>query len=94
MKSNGYKGTVGNRRLSARSWLNWGIEIEKENAGFGDIIVVSRPEGGPRAGHVGFFVKELSNHYQIYGGNQSSKSWVCVRNYPKAWFLGFRQPTA
>lgn len=91
MKSCGYDGTVGDKRLSARSWLNWGKPIESKDANFGDIIVVNRP-GGPGSGHVGFFVQKKGGKYQIFGGNQSTKSWVCVRNYPESLLLGFRQP--
>lgn len=91
MKNIGYEGTIGNKRLSARSWLSWGKEVPIEQPTFGDIIVTKRP-GRADAGHVGFYVKTTKNHYQILGGNQSTKSWVCVRNYPKKWILGFRQP--
>jgi uncharacterized protein (TIGR02594 family) len=73
----------------ARSWLKWGQELDKPIKGC--VVVFERPEGGPKAGHVGFFVAEDGNNLQILGGNQGDR--VCIKPQPKSRKLAYRWPS-
>lgn len=70
----GYK-TVGNKLLAALQWAKWGVEVEKGDESFNDILVFKRPGGG----HVGFYCGENADAYLTYGGNQSNAvgfAWI------------------
>lgn len=76
------------RSAWARSYLYWGVELDKPQ--IGAIVVLSR---GPSSGHVGFFVAYDDEYDEIIllGGNQDNK--VGVNGYPKSKVLGFRWPS-
>ncbi len=86
MKRAGIKRT---RSARARDWLKWGKELRKPQRGC--VVVFSRPGGGPKAGHVGFYVGEVGTSIQLLGGNQSNA--VSITNYPKSRVLGYRWPS-
>ena len=64
----GYEGTDS---AWARSWNNWGKELETPRRGC--IVVFKRGSGG----HVGFYVGETGNTIKVLGGNQSDS--VCYQ---------------
>lgn len=80
-------GITGTGLANARSWMSWGIPIQKPVPGC--IVILKR--GAPPAGHVGIFVAEVGSDFvKILGGNQSDQ--VKYSNYPKADVLGYRWP--
>lgn len=73
--------------LLARSFLDWGIEIDEPRIG---AIVVFRRGNSTWQGHVGFVVGWTATHIRVLGGNQSNA--VTIANYPRSKLLGFRWP--
>ncbi len=77
--------------LTARSFLDWGVEVETPQAG--DVIVF--PRGRHRwQGHVGFYVgwekdEEGKVYYLILGGNQNDS--VSIERYLSTKALGIRR---
>lgn len=53
--------------LRALSYVKFGMQVNKEDAMFGDTMILKRPEGG----HVGLYIGEDDDAYHILGGNQS-----------------------
>jgi uncharacterized protein (TIGR02594 family) len=72
----------------ARSWLNWGKEIEKPKKGC--VVIFSRGNN-PASGHAGLFVSEENDRLLILGGDQGNQ--VCISSYPKSRVLGYRWPS-
>lgn len=58
--------------LLARSFLNWGEAVEKEDIQQGDLVIFPRGEEGWQ-GHVGFYVTEIDGYWIILGGNQNKE---------------------
>ena len=62
--------------LMARSFLEWGQPVVKEDIQPGDLVIFPRGNQGWQ-GHVGFYlqtqVKDGIEYYLILGGNQSNK---------------------
>lgn len=81
MKQVGIKGTGS---AAARSWLNWGVPIDKPI--YGCVVILTRTGGG----HVGFFIAEEDGITKLLGGNQGDA--VNVRNYPTSRVIGYRMP--
>lgn len=63
--------TVSDNPLLARSFLNWGQEIQPQDIKPGDIVIFPRGNVSWQ-GHVGFFVGATDNHWIILGGNQNN----------------------
>jgi lysozyme len=82
-------GLKGTNSARARSWEDWGRRLAQPREGC--IVVFSRPSGGPKAGHVGFWVGETGSHIKVLGGNQSNQ--VKESNYAKSRLIGYRWPT-
>jgi uncharacterized protein (TIGR02594 family) len=80
-------GIPSTRSAAARSWLDWGIPIDKGIQGA--IVILSRGSN-PAQGHVGFFWSEDLDQVYILGGNQDNK--VSVKGYDKKRVLGYRVP--
>lgn len=85
LKRAGLKGTGS---LLARSYLDWGVAVERENAREGDIAVFKRGNSSWQ-GHVAFFVKDNGSTIRVLGGNQSDA--VNISSYPAASLLGIRR---
>lgn len=70
--------------LAAKSWANYGIEVKRWDARFGDIVVLNR-DNNPALGHVTRLIgfDTTGKYFQGYGANQSD-SW----NF--AWFTADR----
>ena len=82
MERNGIRST---RFESAKSWLDWGITIDKPV--YGCIVVFNRSGGG----HVGFCVgQDVNGNLQILGGNQSDQ--VNVKAFDNDRVVGYRFP--
>lgn len=77
------------RRLNARSYLDWGVPVELEDAREGDIVVFWRGSREGWKGHVGFFVRATPSSIEVLGGNQSDA--VNIKRYPKSKLLGVRR---
>ena len=76
------------RKLTARSYLDWGVPVEVTDAQQGDIGVI--PRGSSRwQGHV-FFIDRIEGQWVWgLGGNQDDA--VNVKRYPVAKLLGIRR---
>lgn len=72
--------------LWARNWKKVGTAVRPGEARVGDVVVLTRGDGG----HVGFYVGEDADHYYLLGGNQSDS--VTVQKYRKSRLLGIRRP--
>lgn len=77
------------RSALARSWLNWGIELEKPKEGC--VVVLWRGRKDGPSGHVGLFVKETEKSVYVLGGNQDNS--VRLSSYSKERVLGYRWPS-
>ena len=83
-------GIPSTRSAKARSWLKWGIGLDRPKEGSVTVLWRGTHDDGSR-GHVGLYVGEEKNYIKLLGGNQSNK--VCVKRYPKFQVLGYRWPS-
>jgi len=72
---------------SARSWLNWGVEISGPIPG---CIAVLKRGTNPALGHVGFVNKTTKTSIELIGGNQSDQ--VKLQGFMKIYVLSYRVP--
>ena len=83
-------GVTSTRKLNARSYIDWGKNVEPTRAKVGDVIVF--PRGTGRQGHVGFVSKVLpKNRVEVLSGNQSNK--VTLKEYTLSQALAVRRMT-
>ncbi|MEL6411291.1 MAG: TIGR02594 family protein [Pseudomonadota bacterium] len=83
----GMKGTNSNL---ARSFLNWGVEVQTPQKG--DLVVLSRGDPNGWQGHVGFFDGfNEDGSIRVLGGNQGDA--VNVKSYSADRLLGYRRGT-
>ena len=76
------------RKLTARSYLDWGVPVEVTDAQSGDIGVIPRGSSSWQ-GHV-FFIERIEGGWVWgLGGNQSDA--VNIKRYPKSKLLGVRR---
>lgn len=76
------------RKLNARSYLDWGVSIEVENARQGDIGVIPRGTSTWQ-GHV-FFIDRIEGGWVWgLGGNQNDA--VNIKRFPVSKLLGVRR---
>lgn len=80
-------GQKSTRSLRARSYLNWGVAIERSRSGA--VAVLSRGRNSA-LGHVGFVVGETDDALILLGGNQSNA--VSVQAFDRSRLLGLRWP--
>jgi len=85
LKRAGIKGTG---KLNARSYLDWGVPVDRKDAKPGDIVVFKRGNSSWQ-GHVAFFVKDRGALIDVLGGNQSNA--VNIKGYQAAALLGIRR---
>jgi uncharacterized protein (TIGR02594 family) len=76
------------RVLRARAYLDIGTPITAPRVGA--IVVLSRPDAGPTAGHVGFVSGWTETHVAVLGGNQGDA--VTVAHFPRSQVVGYRWP--
>lgn len=78
--------------LLAKSFLDWGQDISKQDIQPGDLVIFPRGNQGWQ-GHVGFYLKTQEidgvEYYYILGGNQSNKVSIVLYRAGKA--LGIRR---
>lgn len=86
LKRAGMKGTG---LLTARSYLKWGMEVDRKDAREGDIVIFKRGNSSWQ-GHVAFFVKDNGGTITVLGGNQANA--VNRRAYSASSLLGIRRP--
>lgn len=73
----------------ARSWLDWGVPLERPVMGC--ITVLWREDPASWKGHVGYYLREDRDHVYLLGGNQLGQ--VREHFYPKAMLLSYRWPS-
>ncbi|NNG01109.1 MAG: TIGR02594 family protein [Desulfobacteraceae bacterium] len=83
MEAAGIRGT---ENAAARSWLQWGREIDMPEIGC--VVVLWRGSPNGWQGHVGFYVKETATSIFLLGGNQGDQ--VNINRYAKNRVLGYR----
>ena len=88
LKRAGLKGTG---KLNARSYLDWGVPVDRKDAKPGDVVVFKRGNSTWQ-GHVAFFVKDKGALIDVLGGNQSNA--VNVKGYQASQLLGIRRAPA
>jgi len=81
-------GMKGTGLLTARSYLNWGVPIDRKDAQEGDIVIFTRGNSTWQ-GHVGFFVRDDLDTITVLGGNQANA--VNRRPYSAKNLLGIRR---
>lgn len=74
-------------KLNARSWLNFGEEINSPQ--LGDVVIYWRGEKDGWKGHVGIYITEDKDSIFTLGGNQGNM--VKISPYNKARVLGYRR---
>jgi uncharacterized protein (TIGR02594 family) len=84
MERAGYKST---NSAWARSWLDWGKEID-DRPRRGAIAVFSR---GVRSGHVAFHLSHTDSTVRVLGGNQGDA--VSIAEQDRSNLLGYRWPS-
>lgn len=81
-------GISGTGKLNARSYLDWGIPVDRKDAQPGDVVIFKRGNSSWQ-GHVAFFVKDRGKLIDVLGGNQSNA--VNIKGYQAAALLGIRR---
>ena len=76
------------RKLTARSYLNFGVPVDLADAQEGDIVVFRRGNSSWQ-GHVAFFIADAGSRVSVLGGNQSNA--VNIAKYSKDAILGVRR---
>lgn len=84
------------KSAAARSWLDVGVSVPREQATVGSDIVVLSRGSSPTAGHVGFFAGwdtdvegDHARQVRVLGGNQGNR--VTIASYPADRILGIRR---
>ncbi len=80
-------GNKGTDSAWARSWLEWGKELNVPIKGC--IVVFKRPPS-PSSGHVAFFVSQTDTHIKTLGGNQGNS--VSIAEYSLDRVISYRIP--
>lgn len=80
-------GIKGTDSALARSWLRWGIPLDKPRPG---AVMIYERGDEPWMGHVNLYTGEDSRYYFGIGGNQGNT--VNITRYPKDKLLGIRWP--
>lgn len=82
-------GMFHSKKLTARSWLKVGKEINEPATG--DVVVFWRSKRNSWKGHVAFFIGYSEDKKYIYclGGNQNNQ--INIKAYPAYRLLGFRE---
>lgn len=82
-------GIISSRSAAARSFLNWGVEIDGPCVGC--VVVFWRGSPNGWSGHVGFVVgRDSSGNLMVLGGNQGNE--VNIKPFSQNRVLGYRWP--
>lgn len=82
-------GIKGTGSALAKSWLEWGVVLEKSVVGC--ITILWREEPSNWKGHVGYFLWADAEYVCLLGGNQLEQ--VKEHVYPLGSVLGYRWPS-
>jgi uncharacterized protein (TIGR02594 family) len=85
LEETGYRGSGS---LMARSYLEWGTQLDKPRRGA--VVVFKR--GNPPSGHVAFVDEITTGAIKCIGGNQSDA--VTIASFSRTAVLGYRWPVA
>jgi uncharacterized protein (TIGR02594 family) len=77
------------KSLLARSYLKYGVSVNRKDAQPGDIVVFTRGNSTWQ-GHVAFFVRDHGAFIEVLGGNQANA--VNKKKYQAKSLLGIRRP--
>lgn len=83
-------GMQGTGKLTARSYLDWGLPVDRKDAMAGDIVILRRGTSSWQ-GHVGFLVADNGKTITILGGNQSNAVNRKPYRVDKGQLLGIRR---
>lgn len=75
------------KSLAARSWLNWGMEVQEPQ--LGDVAVFWRIDPNGPQGHAGLFIRKGESIIWVLGGNQGNS--FSISPYPANQLLGYRR---
>ncbi|GLQ96227.1 NlpC/P60 family protein [Dyella mobilis] len=81
-------GVTGTGSALARSWLDWGVAIDRPV--YGCVAVLRREEADSWKGHVGFYLRHDAEFIYLFGGNQLDE--VRELAYPLDLVLAYRWP--
>ena len=81
-------GISGTRSALARSWLDWGVELESPIRGC--VVVLEREDPDCWKGHVGFYLRTQGQRVYLLGGNQLGE--VREHHYDLSTVLAYRWP--
>lgn len=85
-------GMVGTGKANARSWLSWGVAIDKPRLGCVCVFWRGDHDDGS-TGHVAFYVADAEGSgIWVCGGNQGNM--VSIATYQESKLLGLRWPSA
>lgn len=82
------EGIESTRSKTARSWLSWGMPLDRPVLGCVTVLWRGSPDGW--RGHVGLYVGESNRGIHLLGGNQANQ--VSVQLYPRRRLLAHRWP--
>jgi uncharacterized protein (TIGR02594 family) len=82
-------GLLGTGKLNARSYMNWGVDVDLSKARRGDVVIFWRVKRAGWQGHVAFFHSYTDGVLEVLGGNQGNA--VTIKAYPKTRLLGVRR---
>lgn len=86
-------GMSGTGALNAKSFLEWGDEVNEPQRG--DVVVLSRGDPNGWQGHVGFFDGYNDDgSIRLLGGNQGAAGEVSVQSFDASRVLGIRRQPA
>lgn len=80
-------GIKGTGKANARSWLGWGIALDKPRRG---CVAILKRGTEPWMGHVALYMGEKDQFVHLLGGNQGNEFKYSY--YEKADVLGYRWP--
>lgn len=80
-------GIQGTQRLLAKSYLHWGLKLERPHLG---CLVISERGNEAWMGHINFFVSQANGFVYGLGGNQSNE--VNIMKIPEHKVLCYRTP--
>lgn len=75
----------------ARSWLDVGMSIDRDQVQCGDVVVLSRDAAGPQAGHTGLFAGWNEMRVRLLAGNQGNA--VSIASFASDRIVGLRRIT-
>jgi uncharacterized protein (TIGR02594 family) len=83
---------VRSKSLAAKSWLNFGLSINLNEAQIGFDVIILHRGTNPANGHVGFYAgMDGANKVRVLGGNQSNS--VSIDSFPVSRIAGVRRLT-